>query len=82
MKTKEFISWSETHFEISGAISIELNKNWMSKKLKTIQKEEGHCGFYNLANKLTDEFEELNKNREWDGEFFDEVEQFIEKNIN
>jgi hypothetical protein len=32
-----------------------------------------------LANDLTDEFELLNKDREWDGEFFDEIERFLDE---
>lgn len=32
---------------------------------------------YELAEELTDKFETLNQNREWDGEFFDEIEAFL-----
>ena len=39
--------------------------------------EQGTGGMYELAEELTDEFEKLNADREWDGEFFDEIEEFI-----
>lgn len=37
----------------------------------------GTGGIYELGEQWTDEFEELNKGREWDGEFFDELEAFL-----
>jgi hypothetical protein len=37
---------------------------------------------WELAKSITDEFEELNKNREWDGEWMDEVQEFVETKIN
>jgi len=38
--------------------------------------KQGTGGMYELAIDWTNEFEEQNIGREWDGEFFDEVEEF------
>jgi mevalonate pyrophosphate decarboxylase len=67
-----FTSWQETHFEIVSYISR--------------QDEDGVVGFtalmggtgalYELAEDWTDEFERLNQDKGWDGEFFDEIELF------
>ena len=43
---------------------------------------QGAGGFYELAQELTDKFEMLNKDREWDGDFWDEIEQFLESELN
>ena len=43
--------------------------------------EQGHGGLYELAEELTDEFELLNKGRVWDGEFFDEIEEFLSEKL-
>lgn len=32
---------------------------------------------YELAENLTNEFEELNKDKKWNGEFFDEIYSFL-----
>jgi hypothetical protein len=37
--------------------------------------------FYELATVWTDEFEAKNKGREWDGEFFEEIDAFVEGKI-
>jgi hypothetical protein len=67
-------SYLETHFEIVSHIE----RNWESNKhLLVIQQQQGHGGFYELAEEITDAFELKNKGREWDGEFFDEIEEFF-----
>lgn len=73
-----FTSWYETHHEVVATIHTEKPN---SPVLKKIQLEEGRCGFYTLAKKLTDKFEKLNTGREWDGEFFEEVEKFLTKEL-
>jgi hypothetical protein len=77
-----FDSWIETHFEIVSYITTEISKDKFDSKLvETRHEEQGKCGMYGLAEELTDEFEELNKGREWDGEFFDEIEKFIKEKL-
>lgn len=75
-----FGSWQETHYEIVAAITYEIAHDDINDNLiyKTLR-ENGHGGLYELAEDLTDEFELLNKDREWDGEFFEEIERFLDE---
>lgn len=70
-------SWIETHYEIVSAISRAEDKG-ISPVVEEVMKTKGTGGLYELAEDLTDEFEYLHKDTEWDGEFFDEIEAFIE----
>lgn len=76
-----FTSWHETHFEvvqfITGILSGRFEDN--DNEVMKTQYAVGHGGLYELAESWTDEFETLNKDREWDGEFFDEIEAFCDK---
>jgi hypothetical protein len=83
-----FQSWMETHHEVVTFIAVFLIevKGFPSDKsvqsTSVIQKEyglEGTTAMYELAEKWTDEFELLNKGRDWDGEFYEEVEVFCMK---
>lgn len=78
-----FTSWHETHFEVVSNIFVFTS--WDSiiqpEKLRSINEKEGHTGLYNLAKELTDKFEEKNKGRKWNGEFYDEVEEFVKQEI-
>jgi len=76
-----FTSWVESHFEIVKAIAIELIEDEPQGIVGKVVNEKGTGGLYELSENLTDEFEELNKGREWDGEFFDEIELFINDNL-
>jgi hypothetical protein len=75
---KPNISWIETHHEIVSAIAISLHLDEPDTIFIKRSEEQGTGGLYELAKELTDEFELLNKDREWDGEFFDEIEEFIQ----
>jgi len=75
-----FVSWYETHHEVVEAITLALTKE-DSKVVMDIYAGQGHCAMYTLAVTLTDEFELLNKGRKWDGEFFDEVDLFLQKKL-
>jgi hypothetical protein len=79
-----FESWQETHYEVVAAITTELisydeYSNFNHQLIRTTLQEKGHGGLYELANDLTDEFELKNQGREWDGEFFDEIERFLDE---
>lgn len=76
-----FTTWIETFYEIVSAIERERGHDsgpW-SPRLIAINETQGTGGFYELAEDLTDKFEALHEGREWDGEFFDTVEEFIEE---
>jgi hypothetical protein len=48
----------------------------------TTRESYGTGGLYELAESLTDDFEKLNAGRLWDGEFFEEIWDFLEsKNL-
>ena len=76
-----FESWQETHFEVVQAITIEYMKDNPRGVVKERHDSQGHGGLYELAEELTNEFEELNKGREWDGEFFDEIQDFLNSKL-
>lgn len=77
-----FHAWQETHFEIVSAINQEWRKDTPTGIVAERQAAQGHGGLYELAEELTDEFERRYANFEWDGEFFDLIEEFIrEKGI-
>ena len=76
-----FESWHETHYEVVAAITTELiNDNLDNLISKTIH-EKGHGGLYELANDLTNEFESLYEGREWDGDFFETIENFLDEKL-
>ena len=70
-------SWNETHYEMVQAIVL----NPDSEIVKTTEDEMGYGGMYELANDLTDEFEEMHKGKLWgenEDSFFEEIETFID----
>ena len=72
-----FTNWQETHFEIVNAITIKL-MNEVGLPVE-IREKEGLGGLYQLAEKLTDEFELLNKNNTFEnGEYLDSIDNFLE----
>lgn len=73
-----FTSWSETHYEVVYRITMEQS----SPRVNKAQSERGHGGLYELAEELTDKFELMTADRDWDGEFFDEIEDFLNKELN
>lgn len=74
-----FRSWAETHHEIVSIITLHRSAKSTPEKLTKIQEQHGSTGFHDLCVELTDVFEDMNKGRQWDGEFWEEIEQFIEK---
>lgn len=82
--TNGFDTWRETHFEVSSFIGAEQQKNlnmYRENVINETAESGGSMAVSALAEIWTDEFETLNKDREWDGEFFDEIEKFLtEKN--
>lgn len=82
-----FENWYESFFEVTTYIEERLRfyDNNDGNEVEEIHRRvesEGRGGLYLLAKEWTDEFEELNKGREWDGEFFDEIDEFlIKKNL-
>jgi hypothetical protein len=70
-----FSSWHETHFEVCQWIFKTVdNKGSLPNE---VMQNHGTGGLYELAEQLTTEFENANVGRVWDGEFFDEIESFL-----
>lgn len=76
-----FTSWIETHYEVVKAIESEQAKDEPQGVVKDRHESSGHGGLYELAEELTDEFEKLNEGRDWDGEFFDEIDLFLQEKL-
>lgn len=71
-----FESWHETHFEVvQYLISTQDVEGSISN---TTSEQIGTGGMYELAKELTDLFEERYKGREWDGDYMDTIEQFLD----
>ena len=77
-----FESWCETYYEIVSFLTLEYERDSVTSKVAEFYERNGMRGMYELARELTDEFETLNKGREWNGEFFEEIEHFLIKELN
>lgn len=76
-----FASWIETHYEVVAAIEREQCKDEPQGLVAERHGAQGHGGLYELAEELTDEFEKLNEGRSWDGDFFDEIDSFLQEKL-
>lgn len=74
-------SWNETHYEMVQAITENIDSDLVERT----EEEMGYGGLYELANDLTDEFQEMHKDKVWgenDDSFFEELEIFIDFKFN
>jgi hypothetical protein len=70
----------EIYFEIVVRIGQDITKPYNNVANQRYEAQ-GRGGLYELAQELTDEFQEKFKDHQWDGDFFDEIESFLnEKN--
>lgn len=73
-------SWIETHHEIVSAIA--LTPEDAHNKVSDVEATMGTGGLYELAEKLTDKFEQEHKGKEWgiddDTQYFDAIAEFLE----
>ena len=78
-----FKTWMETFYEVVATISRETGSevDTKSRVIKERYEAGGSCAMYSLAEELTDEFEKKNEGREWDGEFLDEVDEFLNEKL-
>ncbi len=72
-QTDGFADWYEIHHEVVEILSYYENHGYTLKA----REENGIGGVYELAKKLTDTFDRLHCDRQWDGEFHEEIEQFM-----
>lgn len=71
----------ETYFEITMRITRSLADSRKPDFVTKRYDKQGRGGVWELAKELTDEFQEIHKDKEWDGEFFDELDLFWEKKL-
>lgn len=76
-----FTSWQETHYEVVQAITIEHMADKRTGLVAQRHEAQGHGGLYELAEELTDEFEAIHEGHEWDGEFFETIEQWLDEKL-
>ena len=72
-------SWIETHHEIVSEINNAVDRT--GTIANKIQLSEGRGGLWILGENLTDEFEKMHEGRAWDGEFYDELDEFCSKKV-
>lgn len=79
-----FKNWVETHHCIVQSVEHILynqeSDSW-GKKLYDIQVNGGTGGVWQLCEDLTDKFEQENIGAEWDGEYFEAIDAFLEKEL-
>jgi len=76
-----FTSWVEAHHEAVKFITEDLMRDEPRTKAAIIAEERGTGGLYELAEDLANQFEHKYKGREWDGEYFDEIEAFLTEKL-
>ncbi len=83
-----FKNWRESFYEFVEKITLHINFLSGFESNETIEdiviktKDNlGTTGLYDLAELWTDEFELINKDRKWCGEFLDEIQEFFDKKI-
>jgi len=77
-----FESWYETFFMLTQAVTLHINQDYDNKDIVyETGNMYGTMGICELMVKWTNEFEELNKGRNWDGEWMDEVDKFFRKKL-
>lgn len=77
-----FESWRDTYYQVVAEIVIQQTSLYTSDRVIECQEAGGTFSLVELASELTDKFEALNEGREWDGEYFDAVEDFLDKEFN
>lgn len=79
-----FEAWTETHHVMVENVERMLysDEDAWAPKLHKAQTEGGMGGIWLLCRELTDKFEQENIGVEWDGEWFDAIDAFLEKELN
>lgn len=79
-----FSNWVETHHvivrDVENMIDNQDEDTW-GRKLYDAEANGGTGGIWILCETLTDKFEQEHKGVEWDGEWFDAIHAFLEKEL-
>lgn len=79
-----FDSWSDTHFEVCASVSNLMDDPIIldsSPAMKLAIDGHGRMGLYWLARDLTTKFEAENQGREWDGEWWEVLDEFLDREL-
>lgn len=74
---KPTTEYLETFYEIVAGFY----NNPQSKVLEDIENTKGRGGMWEFAEQLTDEFIKKYEDFEWDGEFFDKIDEFLREKL-
>lgn len=77
-------SYLETFYEVVNKFNLSWDSDlfcYNSDKLTFLYDNDGIGALYTYAEELTDEFELLNKDRKWNGEFFEEINEFLNNKL-
>lgn len=74
-----FTNWIETYYLVVETITDSLHLS--GNKAYVIQESNGLGGLWDLAKELTDKFELQYKGKEWDGDYFDTIDEFLDKEL-
>jgi hypothetical protein len=70
-----FETWMETFYEVTCYLHDTVS--YSGTMANKTNESKGTGGLYELAEDLTDEFEKLYKDKEWNGEFLDTLNDFL-----
>jgi hypothetical protein len=77
-----FDNWRETYYEIVTILEFCLDHPISCpKSILNICDSQGRGGLYDIAKEYTDEFEKLYKGKDWDVDFFDTIDEFMDKKL-
>jgi hypothetical protein len=70
-------NWIETHHEVVLLLDNITGDIENYPRLQDAWKHQGTGGMWELGEKITTEFCELHEDREWDGDWYDTLEDFV-----
>jgi hypothetical protein len=77
-----FSSWQETHYEVVQAITLIWTQDEPYGIVAEWHEAQGHGGLYELAKKLTDEFEQEYKDYDWGNiGYFETLENWLTEKL-
>lgn len=79
----DFDSWQQTHFEIVENLidQYRLKREEQPNFFRSLFARFGKAICYAIAKDWTEEFEKMNKNKQWKDDFEEEVRKFVQQKI-
>jgi len=78
------VEWAETHYEIAAMIETELGQTGRKTNpfLTRMYEKSGRAAKWELAYTLTNKFQTIHAETQWDGEWLETLEDFFKTEIN